>query len=456
MNYADFVAAKRREHLPAGFVAEHVHESLFPHQEDCVRWAARMGRAAIFADTGLGKTRMELDWARLVADHTNQPVLLLAPLAVSEQTIAEAEVMGISAGKAGSGAMVEVLNYERLHQVDVTVYSGVVLDESSILKSQSGATRTAIIEAFCETPYRLAATATPAPNDHTELGNHAEFLGVSTQQEMLAEYFLHDSSSSSARGWRLKGHARNDFWRWVSSWAVVVRKPSDLGHDDGAYDLPELRLHQSVVKVASEMDLNQGTLFVVPAQTLTEQRKVRRQSVDYRVDRAVEIASQPGQWIVWCELNDESAAAAAAIDGAVEVAGSDDPDTKASRMLGFARGEHRVLVSKPSICGFGMNFQRCHQQVFVGLTHSYEQFYQAVRRSWRFGQTEPVDVYLVQTDADGAIAQSLKRKAAAADEMAAEMVRLVKGHQLISVRGQRAGQMTAATQAVVPPMFSRS
>jgi superfamily II DNA or RNA helicase len=451
-DYKRFVASKRREHQAVGWEVDSVHPSLFPHQADCVRWACRLGRAAIFADTGLGKTRMELDWARLVAERTSRRVLLLAPLAVSEQTIAEAVTMGIDAGRIGDDAVIHVTNYERLHRVDVTEYAGVVLDESSILKSQTGSTRTALIEAFSNTDYRLAATATPAPNDHTELGNHAEFLGVSTQQEMLAEYFLHDSSSSSARGWRLKGHARRDFWRWVSSWAVVVRKPSDLGHDDQRYNLPPLNLHNEVVK-ADGLDLGQGTLFVVPAQTLTEQRKVRRQTVDDRAARAAELASRPGQWIVWCELNDESQAVASMVDGAVEVSGSDEPEVKAERMLGFARGKYRVLVSKPSICGFGMNFQRCHQQVFVGLTHSYEQFYQAVRRSWRFGQTNPVDVYLVQTTADGAIAHSLKRKADAADEMAAEMVALVKDHQLASVRGRRAGVMTAASDSVIAPSF---
>ena len=450
-DYAAFVAAKRRSFVPVGFDAPPVHDSLFPHQVDCVRWAAKLGRAAIFADTGLGKTRMQVDWARLVHEHTGRRVLILAPLAVGEQTIAEAEEMGVDAGRIGSESPVHVLNYDRLHHIDPGDYAGVVLDESSILKSYNGSTRTALIEAFAETPYRLACTATPAPNDHTELGNHAEFLGVCSRLEMLAEYFVHDSSSSSARGWRLKGHARGEFWRWVATWAVVVRKPSDLGHDDGRYDLPPLRLHEHVVRAG--LDLGQDTLFPVPAQTLGEQRQVRRETVTERAQAVADLCATGGQWLVWCELNDESAEVARLVPDAVEVTGSDGPEDKAARMLAFARGEVRVLVSKPAICGFGMNFQRCHQQAFIGLSHSYEMFYQAVRRSWRFGQRKPVDVHLVQTDMDGAIAANVRRKAEAADEMAREMVALVRGHQLANVRGVRPGVVHAAQTPVTPPAW---
>lgn len=451
--YSALIAGKRRTHEAVGFNVEALHGSLFPHQVDIVRWALRLGRAAVFADTGLGKTRMQVEWARHVAAHTGARVLILAPLAVSEQTVAEAALMGVQIGKPGSEARVHVLNYERLHQIDPDVYVGVVLDESSILKSYDGATRTALVDAFARTPYRLACTATPAPNDHTELGNHSEFLGVCTRQEMLAEYFVHDNADSSHSGWRLKGHGRAAFWEWVASWAVVVRKPSDLGHDDARYDLPPLRLHDRLVRLASGIDLGQGTLFTVPAQTLGEQRIVRRESVGLRAEEVAALCAEPGQWLVWCELNDESAAIAALIDGAVEVTGSDDPDVKASRMLAFARGEIRVLVSKPSICGFGMNFQTCHQMVFAGLTHSYEQYYQAVRRCWRFGQSRPVDVYLVQTDADGAIAQNLKRKADAADEMAAEMVALIRDCQMANVRGAHHAVVRVADKPINLPSW---
>lgn len=451
--YYAMIAGKRRVHGPVGFDAGALHESLFPHQVDIVRWALRLGRAAVFADTGLGKTRMQVEWARHVAAHTGARVLILAPLAVSEQTITEAASMGVEIGRPGSAARLHVLNYERLHQIDPGAYVGVVLDESSILKSYDGATRTALVDAFARTPYRLACTATPAPNDHTELGNHAEFLGVCTRQEMLAEYFVHDNADSSHSGWRLKGHGRAAFWAWVASWAVVVRKPSDLGHDDARYDLPPLRLHDRLVRLASGIDLGQGTLFTVPAQTLGEQRIVRRESVGLRAAEVAALCAEPGQWLVWCELNDESTEISALIDGAVEVTGSDDPDVKASRMLAFARGEIRVLVSKPSICGFGMNFQTCHQMVFAGLTHSYEQYYQAVRRCWRFGQRRPVDVYLVQTDADGAIAQNLKRKADAADEMAAEMVALIRDCQMANVRGAHHAVVRVADKPINLPSW---
>ena len=494
--YIEMVAQKRRRFDAVGFDAGVLHLSLFPHQADIVRWAARLGRAAVFADTGLGKTRMQVEWARLVAGHSNGRVLILAPLAVSEQTIAEAASMGVEIGRPGSESPLHVVNYERLHQIDPAAYAGVVLDESSILKSYDGSTRTALIDAFARTPYRLACTATPAPNDHTELGNHAEFLGVCTRQEMLAEYFVHDNSSSSASGWRLKGHARRGFWEWVSSWAVVVRKPSDLGHDDSRYDLPALRLHDRVVKIATEIDLGQGTLFTVAAQTLGEQRVVRRESVGPRAEEIVRLIQSesvtfvaevqhgpqgtadrraeggaegvhagvlqdaygggglPPAWLIWCELNDEQDALERHFgDLAFSVRGTDTPEEKTDAIMRWLRRERPIMISKVSILGFGLNFQHCSRMIFAGLTHSYEQFYQAVRRCWRFGQAAPVDVHLVQTDADGAIAQSLKRKAEAADEMAAEMVALIREHQMQSVRGLHHAVIVSADATVNLPSW---
>lgn len=453
IGYKDFVEQKRRRHSPAGFPGGAVHPSMFPHQADITRWACMMGRAAIFADTGLGKTRMQVQWARNVAAHTDQPVLILAPLAVGAQTILEGAEIGASIGDAGSGAAIEVTNYERLHRVDVGRFGGVVLDESSILKAYDGKTRTALIDAFADTPYRLACTATPAPNDHTELGNHAEFLGVCTMQEMLAEFFVHDSSSSSARGWRIKGHARDEFWRWVASWAVVVRMPSDLGHEDGLYSLPDLRIHTEIVDYDASEHRKDGMLFAVPAATLADQRSVRRGTIAARVARVAELAAGGEQVLVWCELNDESAMLAKAIPGAVEVTGSMPSEDKAAALLAFARGEVRALVTKPSIAGFGMNWQGCSRMAFVGVGHSYEQFYQAVRRCWRFGQTRPVDVHIVQTSMDGAIAANLERKARAADEMAREMVSLVRDEQMINVKGARPGIPEAASMAVEVPAW---
>lgn len=443
MSYSEVIDAKRRAHVPSGFAHEPPTGPLFPHQRDLVRWACKLGKAAVFADTGLGKTRIQLAWANAVAGHTDGTVLVLAPLAVGAQTIAEASEMGV-----GIDGRIQVLNYERLHHIDPCDYSGVVLDESSILKSYDGKTRTALIDAFQRTPYRLACTATPAPNDHTELGNHAEFLGVCTRQEMLAEYFVHDGDSSAARGWRLKGHARAEFWRWVSTWACMVRLPSDLGHDDSRYLLPELRQHEERVSVEAEPE--QGMLFALPAMGLADVRKARRDTLDARCDKAAEIARRPGQCIVWCELNDESSAVADAVADAVEVTGSMDPDKKAEAMMAFARGDIRALVTKPSIAGFGMNWQRCSRMVFVGSTYSYEQYYQAVRRCWRFGQTKAVDVHLVITNLDGHVVRTLMGKADAADAMAREMMASVRGHQLAAIADSKVDDIPPPVAVGVP------
>jgi len=436
--YHDYLATKKRVHQAAGFESCGLHDSLFPHQSCIVQWATRLGRCATFADTGLGKTRMQLEFARQVHRHTGGRVLILAPLAVGDQTIAEANAL--YPGLIGDG--VRVLNYERVHLIDPSAYAGVVLDESSILKSFTGKIRTQLIDTFRSTPYRLACTATPSPNDHTELGNHAEFLGVCSYAEMLAEYFVHDGRSSSSQGWRLKGHAVKEFWRWVSSWAVVVRKPSDLGYDDAGYDLPPLRPHSVTVAAPRGDDLS---LFAAPAMTLTEQRVVRRGTVEDRCKLAAEIANEPGPCIVWCELNDESTGTARLIADAVEVTGSDPVETKREKLLAFSRGEHRVMVTKPSIAGFGMNWQHCARMVFIGSTHSFEQYYQAVRRCWRFGQTQPVDVYVIRTDADDAITSNLARKIAQFDAMGAEVADSVRDHQLESLRGIRPGAPETAT-----------
>ncbi len=336
MSYADFIAQKRKRHTPSGFTCDTDWPALFPHQKPIVRWALRMGKAAIFLDTGLGKTLTQLTWAAEVAAHTGGKVILFAPLAVGEQTLTEAARFGIDAGRVGSESPIHVINYDRIHQVDPADYAGVVLDESSILKSIDGKTRNTLIEAFHRTPYRLACTATPAPNDQTELGNHAEFLGICTRTEMLAEFFVHDGGAT--QDWRLKGHARRLFWEWVASWAVLVKKPSDLGFDDGAYNLPALHVIDHEVKIDAEIP--DGMLFAPPAAGLNDQRKARRDHLMPRVQAVADlVASEPDeQWLIWCDLNDESDALADAIPGAVEVRGSDDNDTKRDRLLGFAAG----------------------------------------------------------------------------------------------------------------------
>lgn len=417
-DYAAFLAGKAVADPATGLAdVPDLSGHLFGFQRDIVRWALRRGRAALFADCGLGKTLMQLEWAR----HVPGRVLILTPLAVAQQTVREGEKFGIPAVYARHGdetdAQVTVANYDMLPHFDPADYAGVVLDESSILKAYDGATRTRIIEAFSRTPFRLACTATPAPNDYMELGNHAEFLGAMTRPEMLAMFFVHDGGETQK--WRIKGHAQRDFWRWVCSWAVMLRQPSDLGYPNDGFTLPPVRYHDVIVpSVAPE-----GALFPVEAQTLSERLAARRASVADRVAQCAEkVNATPGSWLIWCHLNDESAALAKAIPDAVEVRGSDDADRKAQAMLDFAAGKIRVLVTKPSIAGFGMNWQHCHQMAFVGLSDSYEQFYQAVRRCWRFGQTEPVDVYCLSSETEGAVAANLKRKDAEADAMASAMV----------------------------------
>lgn len=431
-NYAEFLSAKATLAPPTGLSkVSRLSRHLFPFQRDIVRWALRRGRAAIFADCGLGKTLMQLEWAK----HIPGRVLILTPLAVAQQTVREGEKFGIPVVYArhqdNAGPGITVANYEMLPHFDPTQFAGVVLDESSILKTYDGATRTAIIEAFQGTPFRLACTATPAPNDFMELGNHAEFLDAMSRTEMLAMFFVHDGGETQQ--WRLKGHAQYDFWRWVCSWAVSMRKPSDLGYDDAGFDLPPLRYRDVIVPSPA----GDGTLFAMQAQTLPERLDARRVSVAARVAECATIVNAtPGAWVVWCHLNAESEALAAAIPGAVEIRGSHDPDTKAKAMLDFAAGDIRVLISKPRISGFGMNWQHCHQMAFVGLTDSYEQFYQAVRRCWRFGQTEPVDAYCISAETEGAVAANLKRKDADADRMAAAMVEHMHDLNEESLKGQ--------------------
>ena len=405
-NYHDFLKSKRLVVKPSGFEPDGISEILFPFQKDIVRWACKKGKAAIFAGTGLGKTGMQLEWAHQVHQHTGADVLVLAPLAVAEQTAREGEkfevVVHLCKTQADVKPGVNITNYEKLAHFDAGHFAGIVLDESSILKSFEGKVRTEIIEAFRDTPFKLACTATPAPNDHMELANHAEFLHVMSRPEMLATFFVHDGGTTSQ--WRLKGHAVKAFWEWVASWAVMMSMPSDLGYEDNGFKLPPMEIEQIVV--------DRTGYIVKEAQTLQDRRRARTDSLDLRVQRAVELVmSKPGEsWLVWCDLNKESEALKKAIPGSVEVKGADDPDYKTSSLTGFARGEIKILISKPSIAGFGMNFQVCHNQVFTGLSDSFEQYYQAVRRSWRFGQKEQVKVYVITSEKEGAVVKNIKRK----------------------------------------------
>lgn len=425
MSYADVIARKSAQVRFDGIEPMDLAPHLFPFQRDLVSWALRRGRAAIFADTGLGKTAIQVEWARQVS--TRGRVLILAPLAVGDQTVREAARFGVEAHyrRQDLGDRVTVANYEMLEHFDPAQFVGVVLDESSILKSYTGATRTAIIRAFSDTPYRLACTATPAPNDFTELGNHSEFLGVLSRVEMLAEYFVHDGGST--QDWRIKGHATRAFWEWVGSWGAVVRTPAVLGYDEGAYRLPPYELHDHVIPVDHADAHASGRLFVEDARTLNDQRAIRRVTMARRAEIAARlVADEPDQpWLIWCELNDEADLIESLIDGAVQVRGADTPASKRDRLLGFAEGRYRVLVTKASIAGFGMNWQHCARMVFVGPSHSYEQTYQAIRRCWRYGQQQQVHVHVIAAANERAIVQNLRRKERDADTLAAETERYV-------------------------------
>ncbi len=422
MDYQQFLEQKRVSDPPTGFDPVAINPQLFPFQRDIVRWAVRRGRAAIFADCGLGKTPMQLDWARLVSEKVGGPVLILAPLAVSRQTKREGKKFGVPVticrNQDAVRDGVNIANYEMLEHFSPEAFAGIVLDESSILKAYGGKTCNAIIDAFRATPYKLACTATPSPNDHMELGNHAEFLGAMTRGEMLSMFFVHDGGETSK--WRIKGHAEDKFWEWVASWAVMLRKPSDLGYEDEGFSLPKLTVsHTQVMDNAP----TPGMLFKIEARTLEERREARRGSIEDRVEAVARMANNSReQWLVWCNLNDESERLTAAIPGAVEVTGSDSDEHKESAMLDFAAGKIRVLVTKPKIAGFGMNWQNAHNMAFCGLSDSFESYYQAVRREWRFGQESPVNVHIVTSAAEQGVVENIARKEADAAKMAEGMV----------------------------------
>lgn len=436
--YAEFLARKRVTDPMTGIGdVPTLPGFLFPHQRDIVAWALRRGRAAIFAGTGLGKTAMELVWANVVAEHTGKPVLIFAPLAVSQQHIREAGKFGVPArivrdqSECVSG--INVTNYQKIEHFDLSAFGGIVLDESSILKSTDGHYRSRLIAECASIPFRLAATATPAPNDFMELGNHAEFLGVMSYTDMLATFFTHDGGDTQK--WRLKGHAENEFWKWMASWAVMLRQPSDLGYPNDGYDLPPLCQTQHHVAVDYAPSLDTGLLFPIEAKTMQERLAARRDTVAERVELAASITPADRPFVWWCHLNAEAEALAKAIPGAVNLTGSDSDDEKERKIAAFLSGEARVLVSKPSICGFGLNFQHCADTGFVGLSDSFEQVYQAIRRFWRFGQTKPVNVHFIAAETEGAVVANLRRKEADAERMAAALVKHMADLSSAEVRG---------------------
>lgn len=451
--YRAFLARKLRSVESNGFnvSATDMHDGLFEFQRDLTAWALRRGRAAIFAATGLGKTRMEIEWARHVVDRTKGKVLVLAPLSVAPQTVREGEKISIPVKHCRDGAEVEsgitITNYERLHRFDPDAFTGIVLDESSCIKHQGSKTLAALLEAFARTPYRLSATATPAPNDYTELGTQAEFLGICTRTEMLSEYFVHDGGETQT--WRLKGHARKDYWNWVASWAALVRGPSDLGYPDDAYQLPELTVHQHILQADQDEVFAIGRLFAAEAGDLRERREARRATMSRRVTACVnQICSDMEQWVVWCDLNAEQDALEKAFGReAVSIRGNTPLEEREILHEQWLSGKARILISKGSIFGFGLNWQHCARMAFVGVTDSWEMYHQCVRRIWRFGQQRPVDVHLFASEAEGSVVTNLERKERDAQRMADELSVETRESVRLSVLG-RSGKADPYTPSV--------
>lgn len=435
-SYQEFLERKTQLDGMHGFEPSWLPEFLFPFQMALVDWAVRKGRAALFADCGLGKTPMQLVWAENVRRHTGQPVLIVTPLAVSFQTVAEANKFGIEAATSRDGkvsAGITVTNYERLGHFDTGRFGGVVCDESSAIKSFDGVRRAEVTEFMRKHRYRLLCTATAAPNDYIELGTSSEALGYLGHMDMLGRFFTNRDKNSNTKGrryrwsqsgsfgnpeWRFKGHAEEAFWRWVSSWARAMRKPSDLGFDDDKFVLPELTVEQHIVTARVGRE---DTLFDLPALGLREERDEARRTVEERCELAADLVAHDRSAVAWCQLNSEGDLLSRLIDGAVQISGSDSPDAKEEILLAFSRGDIRVLVTKPVIGAWGLNWQHCNHMTFFP-SHSYEQYYQAVRRSWRFGQTRPVLVDLVSTEGGSNALKNLQRKSDQADRMFESLV----------------------------------
>ena len=434
MEYSEFIKGKEYENIDSGFDCGEINPVLFDFQRDCVKWALKKGRACLFQDCGLGKTLQQVEWAKHVHEHTGGNLLIVAPLAVAAQTVREGKKIGVEIEYNRDGDIsspITICNYEMLHMFDPSEFAGVVLDESSILKAYTSKTRNQIIDMFDTVPYKLACSATPAPNDLMEIGNHAEFMGVMSRTEMLSMFFVHDGGETQK--WRLKGHAQSDFWKWMCSWCVMIQKPSDLGYEDNGFKLPPIHYHNVVVECGTP---SEGMLFVNDANTLRERQQARKSSTRDRCEMAAGmINATDDTWLMWCDRNDESAMLARLIDGAKEIKGSDKREYKERIMMGFSDGDVLRLVTKPSIAGHGMNWQHCNKVCFVGLSDSYEQFYQAVRRSWRFGQTQEVDCYIITSDTEGSVVKNIQRKEANSQKMAAGMIEHMQVFETENIRG---------------------
>lgn len=443
--YLNFLTRKTPTVAPDGFDAVIEGDHLWPWQRDCVAWACKLGRAALFEDTGLGKTRQQLEWARQVHLHTGGRVLILAPLAVGAQTIDEARLIGLGdiieqvQEPGDSDKPLLVTNYDRARKFPAELFAGVVLDESSILKSYMGAMKRYLLDAFADTPYRLACTATPAPNDYLELGNHAQFLGVMTSHQMIARWFISDQKEAGS--YRLKGHAVRPFWDWVTSWARCVGRPSDIGdYSDDGYVLPPLHVRLQPVRV-DIVDQTRTELFRAPTLSATGLHRERRRTCQARADLVQElVADVSGPLVVWCETNYDADAVMARIPEALEVAGRMTSKVKRERLLGFSRGDFRVLVTKPKIAGFGMNWQHCARTIFNGPSYSYEMLYQAIRRFWRFGQALPVRADIVLASTEQSVWATLERKRQDHEAMKVQMFQAARRsqHKRAEIIGYRA------------------
>jgi hypothetical protein len=420
ISYGDFLQSKEINTIISGFDCDELNENLFDFQCAIVKWALKRGKAAIFADTGLGKTLMQTSWAEAVCEHSGGSVLIVAPLCVAQQTVREGEKFGIEINycreQDGAKDGINITNYEMIDRFDLSLFAGVVLDESSILKNRDGKTRNAIIDACQQVPYRLSCTATPSPNDFMELGNQSEFLGIMPMSEMLAMFFINDAGDTGT--WILKGHGKRKFWEWLATWAVVIRSPADIGFDGSMYELPNLIMHETIVKSAATFGL-----FAEVATGLLERNQARKESIDDRVAACADIVNKDSeQWVIWCHRNEEADKLVSLIPGAVDVSGSDSIEHKEKSVHGFLNGDIRVLVSKPKILGAGMNFQNCHNTAFVGLSDSWEQYYQAIRRFYRFGQTHEVNVHVISAESEGAVVENIRRKELQNQTMGTEMV----------------------------------
>lgn len=449
--YDAFLSGKLQLEHGGGFEPTYLPSFLFDFQRDLVTWALLKGRAALFEDCGLGKTPQQLVWAENVVRHTNRPVLILTPLAVTSQTIREGEKFGIQARRSVAGELhdgINVTNYERLHHFKPSDFAGIVCDESSILKSFEGTTRAAITEFMRTIPYRLLCTATAAPNDYVELGTSSDALGGLGFMDMLSRFFKNARNNASlgrawsSQGgggpqWRFRGHAEQPFWRWVSSWARAVRRPSDLGYEDGGFKLPGLIEREHTVRAAHPRE---GLLFSVPAVGLAEEREERRRSLDERCEMVSELINKTGQpAVAWCQLNDEGNLLTKLMPDAVQVSGKDSDEAKVEKFEAFTSGAVRVLVTKPIIGAWGLNWQHCaHTTMFA--SHSFEQYYQSVRRFWRFGQTRQVTVDHVLSDGEQRVIANLQRKAAQADRLFGELAKHTQN--ALSIERARTFQLT--------------